>query len=94
MQTFLTEQQKLNALAARFYQGVIWSVTAGDYYTTSRNDMELYRVVKIEDDMVFTEYCTNPGVLTSWELEGFTTKEFGINRVFVPSWVLEHNKPE
>ncbi|MDD9740894.1 hypothetical protein PVW47_14030 [Marinovum sp. SP66] len=41
----LTKTQKLEALAARFYQGVEWVPKAGDLYTTSRADLEVYRVI-------------------------------------------------
>lgn len=79
----LTAQQKLNAMSDKFYHGVVWDVKAGDYYTTSRSDLELYKVVKIEDGEVFTEYCTEPGKLTAWNFATFTTEGFGVHRVYV-----------
>lgn len=79
----MTSQQKLVALSLRFYQGMKWEPKAGDYYTTSRADLELYRVVKIDAGKVFTEYCTRPGVLTEWDEAGFTTEGFGPHRVYV-----------
>lgn len=87
--TALTAQQKLAALACRFYQGLQWQPAAGDHYTTSRNDLELYRVAKIEGGKVYTEYCTKPGVLTQWDEVGFATEGFGVRRVWVPPFVLE-----
>jgi len=86
----LTEQQKLHSLAARFYQELEWVPKEGDYYTTSRADLELYRVVDIKDGKVFTEYCTNPGLnIAEWDQSEFTTGGFGPKRVYVPDWILE-----
>lgn len=89
--TSLTFSQKLNALAHRFYQGAAWVPKSGDYYTTSRADLELYRVVDIQDGKVYTEYCTRPGVLTEWPESEFTTQGFGPKRVWVPDWVLQNS---
>ena len=86
--TELTPMQKLEAMAHRFYRGAQWTPKAGDYYTTSRADLELYRVVKIEGDKLFTEYCTSPGVLTDWPADSFTTEGFGPRRVHVPDFIM------
>ena len=40
----LTEWQKIEAMALRFYSELQWVPKAGDYYTTSRADLELYRI--------------------------------------------------
>lgn len=89
--TGLTTAQKLQAMAHRFYQGQEWKPQLGDYYTTSRADLELYRVVAIDrdEDAIFTEYTTAPGNLTVWKLDGFTTEGFGPRRVHVPLFILE-----
>lgn len=88
--TKLTPEQKLAAMAVRFYQGVAWAPKAGDYYTTSRNDCELYRIAKIENDVVYTEYCTAPGELSEWQgVNAFVNEGFGPCRVWVPEYVLE-----
>ena len=84
----LTPEQKLNALAYRFYQGGEWTPKAGDFYTTSRADLELYQVVKIEDGKVFTRYLIGSDVISEWDEAGFTTEGFGPRRVYVPDWVL------
>lgn len=86
--TCLTEKQKLQAMALRFYQDLKWVPAAGDYYTTSRADLELYRVAKIENGKVYTEYCAKPGELTEWPQDKFTDYGFGVRRVFVPTFVL------
>jgi hypothetical protein len=85
----LTEQQKLLAMAARFYQGIEWEPKAGDYYTTSRADLELYQVTDVREGKVYTNYCGTPTPEDSeWDQDGFTTEGFGPMRVWVPDWVL------
>lgn len=88
MQTELTMDQKLSALSARFYGDLVWVPKEGDHYTTSRDDLELYRVVKIEDGKIYTEYCNNPGNLAEWDEAGFTTEGFGPKRVYVPEYLV------
>lgn len=89
MHTVLTEAQKLQALSDRFYSHLPWVPESGHYYTTARADLELYRIAKIEDGKVFTEYCTNPGQLSEWDEAGFTTGGFGPCRVWVSDYILE-----
>lgn len=93
MYTELTPMQKLHALGFRFYQGDTqnngWKVKAGDYYTTSRPDLELYRVVSVAGGKVTTQYCANPAVTTEWDEYNFLTEGFGPNRVRVPEWIFQ-----
>ena len=84
----LTVESKLQALALRFYQDYHWMPKAGDYYTTSRADLELYRVVKIESGVVYTEYCSSPGELSEWPEPAFTKEGFGPKRVYVPAGLV------
>lgn len=84
----LTYQQKLDALAYRFYQGAQWVPKAGDYYTTSRADLELYQVVSIEDGIVRTRFTEGSDAVSEWPEAGFLTEGFGPRRVFVPEWVI------
>jgi hypothetical protein len=86
----LTYQQKLDALSLRFYQGLEWAPKAGNYYTTSRADLELYQVVKIEGGKVFTRYCDQEksGAIAEWDEDSFTSGGFGPKRVWVPDFVL------
>jgi len=86
--TKLTYQQKLDALAYRFYQGAQWVPKAGDYYTTSRADLELYQVVSIENGIVRTRFTEGSDALSEWTEAGFLTEGFGPRRVFVPEWVM------
>lgn len=82
--------QKLHALAYKHYQHAKWFPKPDDHYTTSRADLELYRVVKIENGKLYTEYVTDPGNLSEWEEEGFTTQGFGPKRVYVPDWIFDN----
>lgn len=77
------------ALADKYYSHVVWDPKEGDYYTTARADLELYRVVKIENGKIYTEYCSNVGVLSEWDLDGFTTKDFGPYRVHVADYIIK-----
>jgi vacuolar-type H+-ATPase subunit I/STV1 len=88
--TSLTERQKLNALANRFYNGIKWEPKKGDYYTTSRSDLELYQVVEVTDDKVKTTYLTPNSQISEWDKDKFLTEGFGANRVHVPNWVIEY----
>lgn len=88
----LTYQQKLDALAYRFYQGARWVPKAGDFYTTSRADLELYQIVDIKDGVVLTRYTEGSDTISKWPEDGFLTEGFGPKRVFVPEWVLNSPK--
>jgi hypothetical protein len=84
----LTHQQKLDALAFRFYQDGKWTPKAGDFYTTSRADLELYQVVSVENGVVRTRYTEGSDTISEWAEGEFLTEGFGPRRVFVPEWVL------
>lgn len=91
----LTEKQKLEALSLKYYQNLKWEPEAGHFYTTARSDLELYYIVKIENGIVFTCYTrqynpTFPSAtpMAEWPIEEFTTKDFGVRRVWVPPFVL------
>lgn len=91
--TRLRYDQKLQALADKHYTFIPWVPKAGDYYTTDRADLELYRVVKIENGIVYTEYATHPGNLAEWDEEGFTTEGFGPMRTLVSSYIFDMPDP-
>lgn len=84
----LTPEQKLEALAARFYQGMEWVPKAGDLYTTSRADLEVYRVVDVRDGIVTTEYTENGAGVSVWPEHEFLIEGFGPKRVWVPPHIL------
>lgn len=85
----LTPKQKMEALSYRFYQGGTWQPKAGDYYTTSRADLELYQVVAVADGKVRTRYTDGrTDAIAEWDEAGFLTEGFGLRRVYVPEWCL------
>lgn len=84
----LTENQKLHALAYKYYQGAKWDPKKGDYYTTSRADLELYRIVDITDTKILTQYTTGSDAISEWDKDGFLTEGFGVNRVYVPDFIF------
>lgn len=84
----LTAEQKLQAMAHRFYQRAEWVPKAGDFYTSARADLELYQVVEVRDDVIVTEYTEGGCGPSEWPVDEFLTKGFGPSRVWVPSWIL------
>lgn len=91
----LTQAQKLEAMALRYYSGCLWGidgvVRAGDLYTSSRADLELYQVVAVEDGKVVTRYRDprNAAARASWDYDDFLSpKSFGRCRVWVPNWIV------
>lgn len=83
-----TTDMKLQALALKYYSGVKWEPKAGDYYTSSRADLELYQVVEVTDTKVKTMYLNGDKNVSEWEKDGFTKEGFGVNRVHVPDFVF------
>lgn len=86
--TKLTENQKLHALAYKYYQGGKWEPKKGDYYTTSRADLELYQVVDVTETKVLTRYLVGSDTTSEWDKDGFLTEGFGVNRVWVPHFIF------
>ena len=84
----LTYQQKLDALSYRFYQGGEWKPKAGDFYTTSRADLELYQVVSVQGGVVRTRFTEGTDAISEWTEDGFLTEGFGPRRVYVPEWII------
>lgn len=87
--TKLTETQKLHALAFKYYQGVKWEPKKGDYYTTSRADLELYQIVDVTETKIMTRYLVGSDTISEWDKEAFLTQGFGINRVWVPDFIFK-----
>lgn len=86
----LTAEEKLLAISTKHYQGLVWTPKQGDYYTTIRNDLELYQVVNVDDSFVYTKYChpDKGDSISSWERDKFL-QDFGMHRVYVPDWILK-----
>lgn len=92
--TELTKDQKLAAFEAKFYQGREWKPKSGDYYTSTRGDLELYKIVDEDEDHFFTVYCIG-GVDENthrepWKKSEFLSEDtFGRCRMWVPDDILE-----
>ena len=86
----LTHKQKMYALSnAMYLGGVNWEPKPGDYYTSSRPDLELYQVVSVENGKVKTIYTDRQAEPMEWDEAGFLTEGFGPNRIHVPDFVLK-----
>lgn len=88
--TELTYEQKLEALSLKYYQGIKWIPKDGDFYTTSRNDLELYQIVSVQDGIIKTKYCDpdQDSANAEWPESEFL-KDFGEHRVHVPNFILQ-----
>jgi len=90
--TALLPMQKLHALANKHYSGQVWEPKKGDYYTSSRVDLELYQILEEDDNHFYTVYChVEECKQEPWVKEKFL-EDFGVNRVHVPEWIFEHIK--
>jgi hypothetical protein len=88
--TELTKDQKLLAIRLKYYDCQEWHPKKGDYYTTCRNDLELYQIVDEDENYFYTNYC-NPHQKTERPSEWLKVdfkKGFGEKRIFVPDIVL------
>lgn len=87
----MTIEQKLEAVCSRYYlrgvQNNPWNPQKGDYYTTCRNDRELYFICDVDDDHIYTVYCDRECEPSKWKKEEFLLN-FGLNRVHVPMYIL------
>jgi len=83
-----TKDMKLDAFARKYYQGEEWIPKAGDYYTTTRNDLELYQVVEVTETEVHTSYLPLGGQVSKWPINEFTKEGFGPRRMLVPIEIL------
>jgi len=90
MQTELTVEQKLQALSLKYYDSLTWIPKKGDYYTTSRNDLELYQIVDENETTLFTNYCDGKKteIPSEWKKEEFLIY-FGERRVYVPDMIFK-----
>jgi hypothetical protein len=94
-QTELAFSQKLAAIALKYYDDFKWNPKKGDYYTSTRNDLELYQIVDEGEQFFYTKYCDpKKGIeISEWPKATFL-KDFGLKRVFVPDWILNSDKPQ
>lgn len=84
----LTKSQKLDAFALKYYQHHKWVPEVGHYYTTTRNDLELYLIVDITDEIITIRYVAGDAH-EDFPLDGFTDEGFGLCRLWVPEHILK-----
>jgi hypothetical protein len=90
-QTALTERQKLAVIGYNYYSGgkERWEPKVGDYYTTPRADLDLYRIVREDEDNFYTVYChTENCTEAQWKKDEFL-KGFGEFRIHVHEFVFD-----
>lgn len=85
----LTAEMKLEAFAVKYYNGLQWNPKKGDYYTTTRADLELYQVHDIDEDFVYTIYTDRECEVQRWDKDKFTTQDFGIRRMWIPDYLIK-----
>ena len=85
----LTAEMKLEAFAVKYYIGLQWEPKKGDYYTTTRADLELYQVSDIDEDFVYTIYTDRECDVQKWDKDKFTTQDFGIRRMWIPDYLIK-----
>lgn len=85
----LSVVQKQQALSLKYYDCLEWKPKKGDYYTTSRNDLELYQIVDENESSLFTNYCDEKKSPQpqEWKKSDFLI-DFGERRVYVPDFIL------
>ena len=86
-------ETKLKALSLKYYDGYKWQPGAGDLYTSTRVDNEVYKVVEVADKTIGTIYCNGKeGAMTKWPKDGFLSEGFGKYRVYIPVWLYNELK--
>ena len=89
MYTTISDKQKIQAMADKFYQGMKWEPKNGDYYTSSRADNELYQIVDEDEESFYTTYCNqNSPLPTRWYKKDFMVG-FYEKRVYVRIEILQ-----
>ena len=84
----ITLAQKLNAMSMRI-MGAQWYPEVGDFYTSALTDLDLYRIVEIENNEVRVENCANPGVISCVPVPAFVHPKEA-TRVWVPEAILRY----
>ena len=89
--TSLTSEQKLSALSLKHWDNLEWKPKKGDYYTSSRDDLELYEIADEDEEYFYTKYCGEHygDGLQKWSKETFL-QDFGVHRVYVPDFLFKN----
>lgn len=88
----LTLKIKLAAISLKYYSLYKWEPKAGDFFTTSRNDCELYQIVAIDEELVYTKYYEpsfSDTISTCLKDDFLSEHTFGRHRVHVPEWAFK-----
>jgi len=83
-------EQKVEAMSLKHYDGYQWKPKAGDFYTTDRNDLELYQIVDEDEDHFCTNYCDHENRTDEpaiWLKDSFL-RDFGIHRCHITHELL------
>ena len=96
MNPTLNERQKLAALAMRFYQGMQWEPKVGDYYTLTRESLELFVINRSDGENFYIKKVFHAGQpdnqyeeqVDPWPIASFK-EGFGVNRVWVHPVIFE-----
>jgi hypothetical protein len=90
----LTLEQKLAALAMRFYQHLKWEPKVGDHYCLTREGLELYTINRSDGENFYIRRVYAPGqpegeeLADPWPIASFQSG-FGENRVYVHPVIFE-----
>lgn len=88
----ITDRQKLQAFEFKFYQGAKWEPKVGDYYTITRADNQLCRIVDEDEENFYVKLSWLDGQVgnaTPFPKQGFNTEGFGTNRIHCPDWIFK-----
>ena len=85
-----THEQKCQAFAAFYYLSAesrheTWLPTVGSYYTIRRGDLELFRILELDEGRAVVTSNVMDGTMT---IEGFGQDSFHAERVPVPDHIL------
>ena len=89
-----TLEQKIAALAMRFYQKMPWEPKVGDYYCLTREGTELFVINRTDGENFYIRRVYAPDqpegseMSDPWPIESFQSG-FGENRVWVHPVILE-----
>ncbi len=90
----LSKEGLIQAFTNTYYAGQPWEPKAGDYYCIGRatEPYHLCKIVKIENGKLYTVMCDDQEQVSDWDEVGFTTENFGVNRIHVPEWFFKFDE--
>lgn len=87
----LTPEMKLQCFQFKYYNGLEWIPKKGDFYTTTRADLEVYQVVDVDEEFIYTKYTSelSSGEISKWDKDKFLTEGFGDRRMWIPDFLIK-----